>query len=252
MGNTMGKYIYCVIRKPKSFGLDLTGLGDGEVHLVNSKKLAVVVSNVPVMEDYPITRENIVTHQRIIEEVMRLHSPVLPVSFGTVAENVRILQEKMLRAKEAELTEALAGIDGKIELNLKAIWLDMSKIFQKIVLENPELARIKQAMSGKTLGRNEAIDVGKAVAAAIESKREGIKGEILDLLKGLAVDHKETPLLGEQMIFNLAFLVPVNKQTTFDQVVQNLDEQYVEENIYFKYIGPIPPFNFVEVPISLN
>lgn len=247
-----GKYIYCVMRKPKSFGLNLCGVGGGEVHLVNSEKLTIAVSDAPVLEDYPITRENTVTHQRVIEEIMRLHSPVLPVSFGTVAESERVLQEKMLRAKEAELLDALAGIKDKVELNLKAIWLDMPKIFQKVVQENPELSRIKQAMSGKNLGRDEAIEVGKAVAAAVESKREKIKEEILNLLKDIAVDHKETQLLGEQMIFNLAFLIPEKKQKTFDEIVRNLDEQYAQEFAYFKYVGPIPPFNFVRMPISLT
>lgn len=247
-----GKYIYCVIRKPKSFGLDLRGVGGGDVHLVNSEKLAIAVSDSPVSEDYPITRENTVTHQRVIEEIMRLHSPVLPVSFGTVAESEQVLQEKMLRAKEDELLDTLAGIKDKIELNLKAIWLDMPKIFQKVAVENTEISRIKQALSGKMLRRDEAIEVGKAVAAAIESRREKIKEEILDLLKDIAVDHKETQLLGEQMIFNLAFLIPEKKQKTFDKIVRNLDEQYADENAYFKYIGPIPPFNFVRMPISLT
>jgi len=252
MSNTIGKYIYCVIRKPKSLGLDLVGVGGGEIHTVDSQKLAVVVSDSPVMRDYPITRENTVTHQRVIEEIMRLHSPVLPVSFGTVAENDRVLRERMLYAKEDELLEALGNIDGKVELNLKAMWLDMPKIFQKVVQENPEISRIKQAMSGHTLGRDEAIEVGKAVAAAVESRREKIKEEIFDLLKDITVDHKETQLLGDQMIFNLAFLIPEKKQKTFDKIVRNLDEQYADENAYFKYIGPIPPFNFVKMPISLT
>lgn len=252
MGNKTGKYIYCVIRKPKSFGVDLAGVGGAEVHLINSEKLSVAVSNSPIMDDYPITRENTVTHQRVIEEIMRLYSPVLPVSFGTVAENAGILEEKMLKEKESELLDALFDIEGKVELNLKAMWLDMPKVFQKVVAENPELARVQQAMSGRTLGRDEAIEVGKTVANAIDARREKIKGAIFEILQDIAVDYKETPLLGEQMIFNLAFLIPESKQKTFDKVVRNLDEQYADENAYFKYIGPIPPFNFIKVPISLT
>lgn len=252
MENRIGKYIYCVIRKPKSFNIDLAGIGGAEVHLVNSDKLAVAVSDSPLMEDYPITRENTVTHQRVIEAIMRLYPPVLPVSFGTVTENVGILEEKMLKEKEIKLLDALSDIEGKVELNLKALWLDMPKIWRKVVQENPELSRIRQAMVGKMLGRDEVIEVGKAVEAATESRREKIKGEILDLLKDIAVDHKETQLLGEQMIFNLAFLIPENKQKTFDKIVRNLDARYAGENVYFKYIGPIPSFNFVRVPISLT
>lgn len=251
MEKTEGKYLYCIIRKPETFNLELYGVGGGKIHCVASENLAAVVSDAEVM-DYPITRENTITHQRVIEEVMRAHSPVLPISFGTVAENEKIIREKMLNAKEAELTDSLGDIEGKVELNLKAIWLDMPKIFQKVAAENPEIERIKKGLSGRMLGRDEAIEVGKLVASSVEARRENIKQQVLSLLEGVAADYKETPLLGEQMVFNVAFLIPEAKQKTFDKIVRNLDEKYADEQIYFKYFGPIPPFNFVKVPISLT
>lgn len=247
---TTGKYIYCVIRKPKSFSLDFNGVGGGKIHLVTSGKLAVVVSDSP-LQDYPITRENIVTHQKAIEEVMREYSPVLPVSFGTVAENNALIQEKMLRVKQNELLDALSEVEGKVELNLKAIWLDMPTIFQKVAAENSDLAHLKKEFAGRMLGRDEAIEIGKLVESGLEARREKIKGEILSLLRDIVVDQKDTPLLGEQMIFNIALLVPEDKQKVFDKTVRNLDERYKDENAYFKYIGPTPPFNFVRVPLSL-
>jgi len=251
MGETIkGKYIYCLIRKPKSFSLNFCGLDGRKIDLITFEKLAVVVSDSPI-KDYPITRENTMTHQLVIEEIMRRYSPVLPVSFGTIAENSKVLQEKVLEAKEDELVEALDEIEGKVELNLKAIWLDMPKVFQKVVLENPELEQMKRALSGRILGRDEGIEIGKLVASGIESRRERLKEAILSLVKNIIVDHKETPLLGEEMVFNLAFLIPENKQKRFDKIVRNLDEKYKEENIYFKYIGPIPPFNFIKVKVLL-
>lgn len=249
MEKTEGKYIYCVIRKPDFFNLDFRGVGGGKVHLVISGKLAVAVSD-SVLQDYPITRENTVTHQRVIEEIMRAHSPVLPVSFGTVAESGGLIQEKMLKAKHNELLDALSEVEGKVELNLKAIWLDMPSTFQKVVAENPDLARLKKEFAGRMLGRDEGIEIGKLVAEGLEARREKIKGEILSLLEDIVVDRKDTPLLGEQMIFNVAVLIPQTKQKVFDKAVANLDEKYKDENAYFKYIGPTPPFNFVKVSLS--
>lgn len=251
MEKSTGKYIYCIIRKPESFDLDFCGVAGSRIHCVESKKLSVVVSDAE-MKDYPITRENTVTHQRVIEEVMRLYSPVLPVSFGTVAENGIVIKEKILESKQDELLDALRDIEGKVELNLKAMWLDMPKILQKIVAENPELSRMKRALSGKMLGRDEAIEVGQLVASGIEARKGRIREEILAMLEDIIVDKKDTPLLGDQMIFNLALLIPENKQRTFDKIVCNLDEKYEEEGAYFKYIGPSPAFNFIKVPISLS
>ena len=139
MGKEMGKYIYCVIKKPReSFNVEFCGVGGGKLYVINSGELAAIVSDSPVM-DYPITRENTITHQRAIEEVMRANVSVLPVSFGTVAENQAVVEKKLLESKQSELLDALERVEGKVELNLKAIWLDMPSTFQKVVAENPNL-----------------------------------------------------------------------------------------------------------------
>ena len=238
------------MRKPKSFGLDFCGIGGAKIHLVTSGKLAAAVSDSP-LQDYPITRENTVTHQRAIEEVMREYSPVLPISFGTVAASGALIKEKMLKAKEDELLDALGAVEGKVELNLKAIWLDMPAIFQKVAAANPELSRLKKALAGRMIGRDEAIEIGKIIADGLAARRERVRNEILAMLQDLVADHKDIQLLGEQMIFNLAVLIPENKQEAFDGIVRDLDEKYKAENAYFKYIGPTPPFNFIRVPLSL-
>lgn len=251
MEKTEGKYLYCVIREPDKFTLELCGVGGGKIHCVASGKLAAVVSDAQIM-DYPITRENTITHQRVIEEVMQAHSPVLPVSFGTVAKSSALIQNKMLKEKHDKLSDALKEVEGKVELNLKALWLNMPAIFQKIATENPEISRVKKAFAGKTIGIDAAIEIGKLIEAGISARRERIRGEILETLEDLVVDSKDLQLLGDQMIFNIALLIPEKKQKKFDGIVRDLDEQYKDENAYFKYIGPTPPFNFVKVPISLT
>ena len=251
MSNATGKYIYCIIKKPKVFGVEFCGVGGGELYLINSGELAAVVSDSQIT-DYPITRENTMTHQQAIEEVMRAHSSVLPVSFGTVAEDGAVVKKKLLESNQSELLDAMQSIEGKVELNLKALWLDLPAIYQKIVEENPELACLKKECAGRMLGMDETIEIGKLVENGLEARREKMKGEILSLLEDIVVDRKDTPLFGGfggQMIFNLAVLIPENKQKVFDRTVRDLDEKYKEENAYFKYIGPTPPFNFVHVPI---
>lgn len=242
--------MYCVIKKPRLFDLDIDGVGGGKIHLINHKKLAIVASD-SVMDDYPITRENTITHQQIIEEVMKKYSPVLPISFGTVAENDFLIHEKILQAKQNELLNALREINGKIELNLKAVWIDMPAILKKISAENSELCQLKKSFNGKTLCRDEAIEIGKIVADCILTRKEQIRNEIFAMLEDIIVDYKDMQLLGDQMIFNLAVLISENKQKEFDRIVHNLDEKYRGENAYFKYIGPNPPFNFVKVPINI-
>ena len=249
-----GKYIYCVIKKPQSFGIEFCGVGGGKLHLINAGELAAVVSDSPVM-DYPITRDNAMIHQQAIEEAMRAHSSVLPISFGTVAEDGAVVGKRLLESNQSELLNALKSVEGKVELNLKALWLDLPSIYQKVVAANPELARIKKEFAGRMLGMEETIKIGKLVENGLETRREKMKEEILALLEDIVVDRKDTPLFGGfggQMIFNVAVLIPQNRQKVFDKIVRDLDEKYKDENAYFKYVGPTPCFNFVNVPITFT
>jgi hypothetical protein len=248
MSKCAGKYIYCIIKSPKSFKVQLEGINRERVGLIVSRKLAAVVSDSPA-KDYALTRENTTTHLKIIEEIMRVYPPVLPVSFGTVTEDSDAIKKRLLVPKQDEFLRILKNIDGKTELNLKAIWLDKDKISQKIVLENPELQSIQKRFSGRMVTRDIAIEVGRLIADELERKKDNMEGEILSMLKGMFVEYKKLPLLGDQMIVNLAFLISKNKQKSFDDLVKHFDDKYRAEDIYFKYIGPTPLFNFVKLEI---
>jgi hypothetical protein len=50
------------------------------------------------------------------------------------------------------------------------------------------------------------------------------------------------------MLLNGAFLVCKERVTEFDKAVQKLDERY-GERMKLKYVGPLPPFNFIEIVI---
>lgn len=244
-----GKYIYCIINKPSSFVcMGLTGINGKEVQLCHRDTLAAVVSDSPLVE-YPLTRENMVTHERVIESVMTYHRPVLPLSFGIVAESEDAVQSRLLKVFKDELDSELARLMGTVEVNLKAIWLDMQLVYSILLQENEKLRHTKQELQGRVLSRNEAIEVGEYIAAEIENRKRHIKQDVLRLVKPYIIEYKETQFLGEEMIFNLAFLIPEGRQQDIDEVVGNLDDRYSSERIYFKYIGPLPTFNFVTLQL---
>jgi len=51
------------------------------------------------------------------------------------------------------------------------------------------------------------------------------------------------------MIINSAFLVEKYKETEFDQKVNELEAKY-SSKLKLKYIGKVPPFNFVNLAID--
>lgn len=241
---TEGKYLYCIIKesKPQKFWID--GIEGKEVYSVTQGKLAGVVSDSEIKE-YFLTRENLLIHQKVIEEVSKQYS-ALPISFGTVAANTEEVKEKILKPRERELQDLLENIDGKIELGLKALWIDMKSVFQEIAENSPTIRNLKKS---KNTSYQQRISAGELVGKLFEEKREIEKKQILEPLIKIAEDLKENKILGEDMILNAAFLVKKTKEKEFDKVVQTIGKK-LDGRIKFMYVGPMPPFNFIELRLS--
>ena len=245
-----GKYLYCIIKEKvkKIFG-GIKGMDGGKVYTIGYNNLSAVVSDSKIKE-YSLTKDNLLTHQKTIEEVMKNYT-VLPVAFGVIAEDSVGIKEKILKPKYTELLKELSGLDGRTVVGLKGLWLDMAQIFQELINENPEIKKFKEQNHNALLDRDRTIEVGKLVSESLVVKREKEKEEILKTFKEIADDFKENKIFGDQMLFNTVFLVSKRKARLFDQKARNLDEKY-NGRIHFKYVGPIPPFDFVKIPVKLS
>lgn len=89
-----GRYIYCVTRSQAAANLVATGIDDLPVSAVAVNGLAAIVSPSEVKR-YRLSRQYTVAHETVIETAMALGT-VLPVRFGTVAENENLIRRKLL------------------------------------------------------------------------------------------------------------------------------------------------------------
>ena len=92
-------------------------------------------------------------------------------------------------------------------------------------------------------------EIGRKVEEALNQERELHKQEILDALTALSCDVKVNDNYGEMMIVKAAFLVERCQEKAFDRKVNELSEKYADK-IRFKYVGTLPPFNFVNLVIE--
>ena len=53
------------------------------------------------------------------------------------------------------------------------------------------------------------------------------------------------------MILNGSFLVEKNKEKQFDENLDRIYRKYKDE-LTFKYFGPLPPYNFVNIKIQIK
>lgn len=244
-----GKYIYCIIalKGSKTFGpIGIGGRGD-ELHTISFKNIAAVVSDSPIIS-YTVSRENMIAHEKAIEEVMKCCS-VLPVRFCTIAESeekVRTILEK----EHDQFVALLKHIEGKKELGLKAIF-KVEAIYKDILKKYADIRLLKEKSAALPLeiSYRQRVEIGRMVEAALQKEKGFYEKEILDALTTSEV--KINPTYGEHMVINAAFLVEKDKEAEFDRKVQALAKKFVDK-MKFHYVGTVPPFNFVNLTIDVK
>ncbi|MFH1563029.1 MAG: GvpL/GvpF family gas vesicle protein [Nitrospirota bacterium] len=243
-----GKYIYCIIGTKQERNFGPIGIGGNEALTVGYDELSMIVSNHPLTK-FVVSRENMLAHERVIEEVMKEFDSVLPVRFGTIAasaDEIRNFLDKRYR----EFKNLLRNMDHKVELDVKGIWKDMDIIFKEIVEEEKEIKRAKEGIQNGRGKKNirDRIEVGRMVEEALVKKKEKEAERIIDALRRTFFDYKLNKTIGEEMFINAAFLVDKGREKEFDNIMNDLSDEY-KDRIRFMYTGPLPVFNFVNITI---
>jgi len=244
-----GKYVYCVIKseRPLSFGPLGIGPEPAEVHTVNYGDIAAIVSNTPMVVQDP-TRENVLAHQRVNETVMQHHT-VIPMSFGTVFKTDDDIME-LLRSAYDAFTDVLNKMQDKFEFGLKVLW-DRDQIIREIEAEDEDIRRLKGEIStqkGSTYFAR--MQYGRLIDAALQARSERYVSEIFEALRNVSVASRSNKPIGDRMIMNAAFLVARDLEAAFDARVKDIGQRY--DKLTFKYTGPWPPYNFVNIRLKLE
>ena len=244
-----GKYVYCIIRAGNQSMYGPIGLGadPADVYTIARGDLAAVVSDAP-LEVLDPTRDNVLAHQRVNETVMKQHT-VLPMSFGTVFKTHDDVVE-LLRSASDAFSDVLNKMEAKLEFGLKVVW-DRDAIIREIEEEDEDIRRVKaelQARKGSTYFAR--MQYGRLVDAALQAKSERYVTDIFAALRGASVAARSNKLIGERMILNAAFLVNRRDAREFDRCVKALGER--DEKLTYKYTGPWPPYNFVNIRLKLE
>ena len=211
-----GKYVYCVIRSEDALRFGAVGLGTvpAEVSTVHYKDIAAVVSDTPI-EVFDATRENVLAHERVNEAVMRDHT-VIPMSFGTVFKTRDDIIE-LLRGAYSAFIDVLLKMEDKVEFGLKVLW-ERDEVVKQIEREDDDVRQLKS--------------------------------EIFESLRDVAVASRANKPIGDKMIMNAAFLVSRDREQAFDAKVKAVGAKYAP--LTFRYTGPWPPYNFVNIRLKLE
>src|SRR5918993_1077446 len=244
-----GKYVYCIIKSERPLAFGALGIGSepAQVQTVIYRDLAAVVSSTSLVVQDP-TRDNVLAHQRVNETVMQQHT-VIPMSFGTVFKTDDDIIELLKSAYDA-FNDVLTKMEDKFEFGLKVLW-DRDQIIREIEEEDEDIRRLKGEISSQKGSTYFArMQYGRLIDAALQARSERYVAEIFEGLRDVAVAARSNKPIGDRMIMNAAFLVSRPEEPAFDARVKALGARY--DKLTFKYTGPWPPYNFVNIRLKLE
>jgi len=244
-----GKYVYCIIESsdPLRFGPIGIGPDPSDVYTVHYKNLAAVVSDAP-LEMLDSTRENVLAHERVNETVMREHT-VIPMSFGTIFKTREDIVELLRSAAEA-FGDVLNKMQNKLEFGLKVLW-DREQAIREVEAEDEDISRLKKEISSQKGPTYFArMQYGRLIDTALQSKSERYVADILEQLREVSVASRINKPIGDKMIMNAAFLISRDHEQAFDTKVKTIAGRL--DKLTFKYTGPWPPYNFVNIRLKLE
>ncbi len=246
-----GRYVYGIIQsnEPVTFGKMGIG-GTGEmVYAVTHGDISAVVSRTGVFIFDP-TRENALAHEHVIETVMRTHT-IIPMSFGTVFRTDDDIRE-VLRSIYPSVKDVLKQMAGKVEFGLKVTW-DRDHIVEELRRDHEEIHRFHQEITRKHLQSTyfARMQLGRMIEKALTERSGEYLREIYEGLRAICVASRDNKPIGDKMIMNAAFLIERERETEFDAAVNRIAKKF-GDRLNFKYTGPWPPYNFVNIRLKLE
>jgi hypothetical protein len=147
------------------------------------------------------------------------------------------------------LSGMLDAMEGRCEMGLKAFWYE-DVVFQEIVHDNPTIRRMRDGLAGRAVEETyyDRIRLGELVENELKGRRGRDSENVVNRLRPLAEKTLINPPIADHMIVNAAFLIARAKETEFDAMVRALDAE-LGQRLLIKSVGPVAPYNFVNVKL---
>lgn len=241
-------YLYGLVHHQGPLSPGAAGMEGREVFSISYLDLAFLASASPREKHEPLP-EHVACHNRVLEGVLAMGLTPLPVRFGTMAPPGKVSPEEkvlqLLRRHFGQFRRLLYSIEDRIEMRLSVCWRELP--FEQVLAQDEGLRAFRDQVLAVAGGYADQVELGRRVAGVLDGLREARAQEMLARLRPLAADMRRHPIRLEQTVLDCAFLIPLENRVPFEAQVEDLGLLYPEMD--FCFIGPVPPFSFVELVI---
>jgi Gas vesicle synthesis protein GvpL/GvpF len=235
-------YVYGVWPASAQPRISSRGVGGAKVGTIGHAGIEALTSPMP---GAALGAADVRAHWRVLEEAFE-RAPVLPIRFGTVLESEAAVRERLLEPDAERLTEALQELTGLVQLNVKGVY-DERLLLADIVRESWQIAELRGSLKHRN-SEADRLRLGQLVSSEIARRRDDDTAIALSGLERLAAAVRADEVAYPQA-FGLAFLVDQRDRDAFDVAVSATQEQF-GARLEIRYVGPLPPFSFVEDALS--
>ncbi len=252
-------YLYCFASSALLSAIEAGGVdGKNPVFLQPCTDVVAVVSFVSAEEFSGLSDENgtaelarvgllACRHEEVVERAM-LHSPVLPMRFGTIFDSQKSLQSRLEKCHEG-IKIFLHTVSGMEEWAVKA-FLNRAVacgqyLEETLAAQGREMPLSRGALYLKE--RRMRAFCQDAVSRLVEEICKSAGEQLARIAGDLRVRKPlacEPPEGGRDMIINWAFLVSRDKVSDFCAGVRGANEQCAVPGLVFEVSGPWPPYSF--------
>jgi hypothetical protein len=260
----LGLYLYCLYcgghTIPELIGID----GDHNVFSFSKGDIHAALSLVPLQEfglsaleqkmgDLEWVAPRVLTHERIIEEIMAVY-PVMPIRFCTIFAAVDRIEE-LLKVHHGEIIRFFSEVGDKEEWGVKG-YISGSGVEEALKKGEPAIQAVGVELEESSPGqayllrkkRDLAIKGGldAVVAQITEAVFQGLLAHAVKGVRARALRVENGEERGE-MVLNAAFLIPKREVESFLGCVKQTEEKYRGQRLTLSVTGPWPPYNFCPV-----
>ncbi|NQT30587.1 MAG: GvpL/GvpF family gas vesicle protein [Candidatus Saganbacteria bacterium] len=242
----MSKCVYGIVKSDLALG------SQNGVYIISYQDIAAVVSDFPAIAIDSLSKEELLnllaSHQAVVEKIMK-NGSIVPLKFGTILAGEEDLQA-IIEQGYPQFQEILKEMEGKIELDIVAMWNDLGSVLKEVA-EEEEIRKLRDELNKKPPAERlqGAGELGKMVKDSLDKKKKAIAAEIKEVLKSFTYETCEHALLDDSMIMNTAFLIEKRRKEDFENGLDVLNTLY-EDKINFRCVGPLPPYSFSTLEVE--
>ena len=261
-------YVYGIVPSSASTGANMppesAGLDDSPVSLEPDGDVAALVSVLRGPDYAPNAIEansgdvewlgpRAVAHDRVLTWASD-HGPVVPMPMFSLFSG-RDAVHDMLRARAAELRDALARVAAGREYALRVFRVD-AEMLSAVATLSPRLRELAASAAAAAPGQRYLIE-----RKLDGERRTEMRGVTRDIVEAIAVELGKHALATVRppipradsgdgasrgtMVLNAAFLVTPGALADFQRTLTGLAERHEANGLRFDFTGPWPPYHFV-------